>query len=44
MRKGKATLCPVKASWARIYQGKEETEELRREIKESLKKKTMIKI
>jgi uncharacterized protein YaaN involved in tellurite resistance len=44
MRKGKATLCPVKASWARIYQGIEETKKLEEEIKRSLREGTMIKI
>ncbi len=44
MRKGRATICPVRASWARIYQGREETEELRKEIEEDLRKKRKIKI
>jgi acyl-[acyl carrier protein]--UDP-N-acetylglucosamine O-acyltransferase len=43
-RRGRATLLPIKASYARIYQGKKETEELKKEIEEDLASKRKIKI
>lgn len=40
----RATLLPIKASYARIFRGKEESKNLKKEIEEGLAKKNKIKI
>lgn len=43
-RKGGATLLDIKASYAKFYQGIEESKKKKEEIKRSLKEGTMIKL